>query len=427
MKVDQLIQRLLILFFLLLPTWGVIGAQVGFLTGQELLFSSSRYLIVALIFFLCTVALCLRGGTFQYNFGFFILLVYAIYIFSHVIGDTELLLVFEGFRHEVLFVLMAVLLFAYGLMVNNKGFLPEFNVIIGTVLINGAVAAAFAIWQFFDETVLELLYRKSLEEINNITLAIGYRLTSTMVNPINFGSYMVMCFVAVQYYFENKKISSVLYFSLFLLLFFLVMGSLSRLALLSMIVVLIYFYLYKTSLVRFFMMFLLMIAAGFYVLTSLDFELILGRFDNLLISDAYTGNDRVGNWGNAISSLEPYQYIWGRGMGASSPDSSIVAETSAITIENGFVSIFIQYGVLGLFLLFLVIGRFFYIGQRIMRFNKSLGKFCVGFLLFFLVISMGNDFFRNSPFVLYFWFFYIYFELLCQNYRVQYKSDFGAQ
>lgn len=417
MKISLLIKYLLFLLLLLLPSWGIIAAQVGYLVGFNEIVTSSRYLIIFFLFLFCFLGSILSEARLKYSFGFFLLFFYSIYSALHLISDAEPFLLFEGFRHEVLFVIMSLAFLAYGLASKGSSYLPSFEIIIITILLNGFVAVFFAIWQYIDVSVLELLYRKPLDDISNITLAIGYRLTSTMVNPINFGAYMVLLFIAVQYLYDNKKICFLIYFPIVLLIAVLIIGSLSRLALLAFIFVLIYFYLYKVSLFRFSIFIALAFISLFYVLNFVDIDLIMSRIDTVFVFSTYTENARVSNWISAVSSLEPYQYIWGRGVGASSPDSSVLAVTSALLIENAFVSVFIQYGLIGFIFMAALMFRFIYLGIRLGEYDVTVGKFVISFLVFFIIISLGNDFFRNSPFVLYFWFFYAYFEIIYVRYR----------
>ncbi len=285
------------------------------------------------------------------------------------------------------------------------------DVVFNTILINGFIAIFFALWQFFDVSILEAIYRKPLEDIGNLTLAIGYRLASTMINPINFGAFLVIFYLVVHYLYEVRKIGFFIYGCLTFVILLMIVGSLSRLALLAFLAVLSFLHFYKAPFYRIFIASLIFIVVLF-VAIAFDFGSITSRFEELFLLTTYTENERIQNWLFAIFHLESYQYIWGRGLGASSPDSSVVFSTSAIMIENAFLSVFIQYGLIGLISVILILMRFFYVGFSLSYLNPPLGKFVIGFLVFFVVLSLGNDFLRISPFVYYFWFFYSYFEVL---------------
>tara|TARA_R100001369_G_scaffold65476_1_gene92661 strand:+ start:1326 stop:2459 length:1134 start_codon:yes stop_codon:yes gene_type:complete len=347
--------------------------------------------------------------------AFFILFFYSLYSLLHFVGDTELILLFEGFRHEVLFVLLAFSLLVYGLSRERSDFLPSLDIVGKTILINGFFSALFGIWQYFDISILETLYRSPLEEIGSIRLAIGYRLAGTMFNPINFATFLVLFFLVINYFHERRKVSFIVYYFSLILVTGLVVGSLSRLALMSLFTVLSFIYFYKISVLRLLFFLSLIFPLMFYFFYNLDLETIMSRLETIFVLSTYTENARFEHWIYAISNLEPYQYLWGKGIGASSPDYSVTSVTSALPIENAFVSIFLQYGVFGITILLSVVLRYIYIGCYLSKIDLAKGKFILGFLLLFIVMSLGNDFLRNSPFVLYFWFFYVYVEV---NYSI---------
>jgi len=410
--------RFLIAFLLLaLPSWAVLIAQISYFGGFDSdFFSGTRYAILALIFFLFMVAIVWKVRALSPNFGFLLLFFYSFYISFHFIGSTEPFLIVEGLRHEIIFVLLSLLIFAFGLAVKNINYLPNLSFALCSVLINGMVAVIFAVWQFFDLSILEVLYRAPLYQMGNLTLAIGYRLTSTMVNPINFGAFMVLVFLVMTFGYEKRRIGLLVYCVASALLLLLVVGSLSRLALIAFLFVLVFLYIKSFSFfsVLGFGFALLITCFAFIVLYAsgdLDFLPAFSRFENLFVLSTYTKNERVTNWAAAIESMQLYEYVWGRGIGASSPDSAVFNVTSARPIENSYITIFYQYGFVGFILFVALLVRFFYIGIGIGRVDKPFGRLVVSFALFFLVMHLGNDFVRNLPFSFYYWFFYVLFEL----------------
>lgn len=411
MSVNKLIKNSLILLLILLPSWGVISAQIAYFVGFDQIVTSSRYLIIFGFILLCSIGSVFSNLKLTYSFSFFALLFYSFYSVAHLIGDTEAILLFEGFRHEVLFVIFGFVFLTYGLSNESISYLPSLNVVFITILINGFFAITFALWQFFDISILESLYRTPIEEIGHLTLSIGYRFISTMINPINFGAFLVLFFLVIHYYYDRFKINSLIYYFLTALVFILVVGSLSRLALLALILVLLFLYFYKSSLLKISFFVIFVFLSAIFLIDFVDLEKIMTRVDTLFILSTYTENARVKNWLFAIAQLDSYQYLWGRGIGASSPDSSVVSNTSALRVENAFISVFLQYGLIGLIIFFVIFLRFLYIGYLLVRYNLAVGKFIISFVLFFFAMSIGNDFLRNSPFVFYFWFFYVYFEI----------------
>lgn len=393
----------------------MLAAQVSHFVGYDVAISGSRYLILSLACFSLIFVIAWHVRSLSLSVGFFLLFFYCVYTLFHFIGSVEAFLIIEGLRHELVFVLLSFLIFTFGLSVKNIEFLPRLSFIVCAIVVNGVVAALFAVWQFFDLNILEVLYRRPLDEIGNLTLAIGYRLTSTMVNPINFGAFMVLVFSVINFCCEKQKVNLFVYCLAGALLSVLVVGSLSRLAVIALLFLIVFLHIHKVSFLSLFgfAFVLSVLCFGFFVLyvDGLGFAPILSRFENLFVLSTYTENERVANWVAAINSMQPYEFIWGRGIGASSPDSSVFAVTSARPIENSYITIYYQYGFIGLLLFLALLIRFFYIGAAIGKVDKALGRLVISCALFFFIMHFGNDFVRNLPFSFYYWFLYVFFEL----------------
>ncbi|WP_394169880.1 O-antigen ligase family protein [Saccharospirillum alexandrii] len=406
------------------PAWGVISTQLAYLFGNKNVISGSRYLLILSLLMLLLVKVALSLNKVILNYGLVLLFFYLTYVLMHVLGDTEIILIIEGFRHELLFVIISFLLL---LIVSGNPYdfsiLPYTNTVMVSVFVNGSIAVLFAIWQYVDVSILELLYGMPLEDIGNISLAIGYRLTSIFANPINFGAYMCMLFLVASYFYNKSALNVLLYMFVVLVALIMVVGSLSRLSLIAFVVIFILTYALRASYITMLFGFISIAILSVLVLEFVDIELIVTRFGNIFEARTYLENARVVNWITAFSSLSFLQYFWGRGIGASSPDSSIYQSTSAMPIENGFLTIAYQYGVVGLLLFLIVLFRFFIVGLTFKKYERALYVFIISFVCFYIIMSMGNDFIRNSPFSLYFWFYYVYFELFLIKSRKDYVNN----
>jgi len=226
---------------------------------------------------------------------------------------------------------------------------------------------------------------------------------------------MVLVFSVINFCCEKQKVNLFVYCLAGALLSVLVVGSLSRLAVIALLFLIVFLHIHKVSFLSLFgfAFVLSVLCFGFFVLyvDGLGFAPILSRFENLFVLSTYTENERVANWVAAINSMQPYEFIWGRGIGASSPDSSVFAVTSARPIENSYITIYYQYGFIGLLLFLALLIRFFYIGAAIGKVDKALGRLVISCALFFFIMHFGNDFVRNLPFSFYYWFLYVFFEL----------------
>lgn len=407
---SKMIRAFVVLLFFLLPSWGVLSTQVSSLVGFYEIITSVRYVFIFSVIIICFCAICLSDGRLNNSFGFFALLSYLLVSLLHFVGDVEIRLLFDGFRYEVLFLVLAFSIFTYSLSKSTGVGIPGFNFILSGIIFNGLIGAFFAIWQFFNIEILEVLYRAPLEELSHIKLAVGYRLLSTFGNPINFGAFMVLFYIVGAYLYDQRRISTLVYSVWAILVLILILGSLSRLALIAFVVSFGFSFLYKASLTR---MIIVMLLASSVFVFSFDLFVssgIFSRVETLTELNTFLKNARVKNWVSVLYGLEPYQYVWGRGIGASSPDGTMGDTTSSVVVENGFLSVFVQYGILGILLIAMILFRFFMLGLFFLRVDAAFGKLIISFLLFFCVMLMGNDFFRNSPFVFYFWMLYVYSE-----------------
>lgn len=411
MTIYKQIISILTLLLLFLPIWGIISIQISSFIGYEIFISSTRYILLIYIIILSLLLITIKKKI-HYGKGQFLILLYFIYCSLHVFGETEYELVIDGFRYEVLFVLLSVVLIPiFNLKINSK--IISNKIFINSIILNGVVAVLFGVWQFFDISILEILYRTSVIDIPNIKIALGYRIISVFGNPINYGAFMVVLYVTIHFLLSTGRISLLVYVAVSILIILLIAGTLSRLPFISLIIVMIYNYINIKSISRTLLAFSSIAILLIYILYNYDIDQIDQidqRFSTLLYFETYSENSRIGNWSDAIEGMTFINHIWGLGLGASSPSYSVTSTTSAVIIENAFISVYYQYGIIGFVLIILIISRFISNILILIKYDFNMGRFIMGIFIALMVMSFGNDFLRNSPFVFYFWYTYSYTE-----------------
>ena len=404
-----------------LPFWGVFATQVGYFVGGGDFFNATKYLLFLGICLCLFLGLLANWKAIALNRWHFPFLAFVVYCLCHIVGESHLMLKIDGLRYEVLYMFIALLLIACGNLESLERCLPSIQRVVKLFFIQGLVVLFFGLWQLYDVTILEVIFRQSLHEIVNIKLALGFRLVSLLGNPINCGAfliiviasaYMMLCFGS-----NSNFISRLIFAILFCLISVCVIMTLSRLAVLAYLVaILALFVLANRALVSVGTLTLfLVISVG--LLVSFADRPELSRFSNLSSASEYTENARLLHWQQAVSKLNSVDVFWGKGLGASSPTKEKKILYDSTQIENSFVSILFQYGVIGLCLSILIILRFYYLATVLKRSHRFLSLFSMVFLLIFIVMSLGNDFHRNSPFSFYFWLIYAYLELSMSSSR----------
>ncbi|WP_251767490.1 hypothetical protein, partial [Shewanella indica] len=134
---------------------------------------------------------------------------------------------------------------------------------------------------------------------------------------------------------------------------------------------------------------------------------VIERTMQVISLDTYVQNSRVDNWLSGMGNLDNILYVlWGLGLGVARPSGD-----DAIVVENAFISIFINFGLIGfiIYLYFFVMGFYnaFYVLKKHREHRYSFLFLSVFSVLF--VMSTGNDINRNYPFSFIFWVF-VYFS-----------------
>lgn len=413
--IEKIIKVNILFLFIVLPLWSVISIQLGAVIFNKEFFSALKYLFIIFLLLFTFISISIRKKKIHIYKGYIFFLLFTIYVFLHLIGYVPMALLIDGMRYELLFMIMAVLL-----LFTSINSLPSINTISKIIILQGVTVVIFGFWQIYDITILESIYRSEIDDIGNIKLAISYRVVSLLNNPINLGAFLIVAYLFSIY---KKDSLSIFFYIFFMLLLILIFGSLSRLALLSFFLVVLVNFIINNKLINnlfFILIIMLVLSTAIYSLYD-EYGYFLVRFENLSSLSEYTENARLTNWINAIENMNTIQLWWGYGLGMSTPTFEKILLYGGIMIENSFISIFIQYGVMGLVGYILIFIRFFFISVSLRKYDKKLFQFMILFLVFFSSMSIGNDFFKNSPFVFYFWFFYIYAERIYINYTKERK------
>ncbi|MBO2594664.1 O-antigen ligase family protein [Shewanella algae] len=334
-------------------------------------------------------------------------LIFLFYFLFHLVSYTSIENIIDGGRFHLIYIVSYVLIALRLDLVYGKGF----YLIVKVMFYSGCLVTLIAVYEYFDPTIIEFMYGVPQTDIPNIKLPIGYRLISTMLNPINLGAYLCF-FISVGYLLYIKAMINRFFFyfaicTALVVIFF----TLSRLAFLTAIVLLSVIFILEFR--RSFKFRLCAIPticlAGFFLIpliySSFDDLRILERMLSSFDSNTLSENSRMENWSLALSNLDDIlKIIWGLGIGvvrAGGDEDTLLA-------ENTFVGIFIEFGLLGMALYLFFIFLLVMYNIKLKRIDLELYQFNMLFFFSFFALSLGNDMYTNYPFVLYFWFFSSY-------------------
>ncbi len=130
-------------------------------------------------------------------------------------------------------------------------------------------------------------------------------------------------------------------------------------------------------------------------------------------------NSRIDNWIdylNMVFNGDPHLYLWGSGLGSSNP--SDVNQSHIIKkVENSYISILGEMGIVGLIMYVVII--FICIYKIFSNYNNDilLSKVLIGWMLVLLIGSLANDLHQNNPFSMYLW-IGIFIPMLYKSYKI---------
>ncbi|WP_193264248.1 O-antigen ligase family protein [Vibrio navarrensis] len=232
-----------------------------------------------------------------------------------------------------------------------------------------------------------------------------------MNNPINYAFFIIFLIPLSSFVFYKTKYHSLVYLFFTILVGLGVLLSYSRLAVIALILVFAMYLMrevVRNTFLAIFTIALALILSFSFVASFLSENItVIERTTQVISLDTYVQNSRVDNWLSGMGNLDNILYVlWGLGLGVARPSGD-----DAIVVENAFISIFINFGLIGfiIYLYFFVMGFYnaFYVLKKHREHRYSFLFLSVFSVLF--VMSTGNDINRNYPFSFIFWVF-VYFS-----------------
>lgn len=315
------------------------------------------------------------------------LLVITFFISGMNVSDSSLF--FDGLRFQVGYLAIFVLVLASSHMFD----ISRIRKLITSTYF---IVVVIGLLEFFDDNIIKLLYGVDKEFLSNTRLAVGFRLISVFGNPINYSIFLCLGFTCFVFEFKNnRKLKAVMS----ILTLFLVSMTFSRSGLLVFVLLLIV--LNVSNFKRGILFFCVAATLSSFVLMFFESDdKVVGGFternSTLLELSTFVENDRVLNWKKAFESNGWKEFVIGNGLGTSNPDRN----AGGVLIENSFLSILFDVGVLGLtcYAILFSLGVYY-------AFKSGHRRFYILIFLTYFMFGLGNDIHRNFPFVFYFWLF----------------------
>lgn len=408
----------------LLPFLPLLGEAFLIKLGENYtLIGFSKELLAVFFVFSSAVYLFMTQENLFMNRLTGLLLLFLLYGLSHMfITTASLLNAINNFR--LLFINVALCILIIFLYLNNK-ILPNQRTIFNLIRISAICVALFGLYEKFVNPDIIDLYKLSYSIVEKNLGIPGFarvRIASTLGNPINLGLFLVVAFISTAYLMgtTNRKKSLIAYFFGLLLFGFVSIFTLSRTAygsLIIAIVVFVFFKIFKEDGLRkkvLLIFTVILILFAFFYVISMEEGLILFRLFQSIDTDTLFADPRLETWSIVIRDLwnDPMYLLWGVGLGNSGTSG---LSGNFIIIENSFVSIFYELGIIGLLFFGFIIFRFFINAVRLLK-GKDTGKQYLGlvffsYLLIFVFASIFIDAYINYPFSFYFWLFFALSEI----------------
>lgn len=331
----------------------------------------------------------------------------------------------SALRHEFIFAAFALVL--YRLCRTNIITTYSIHRIFSvTLAINMIVVIGIGYAELYNKEILGMLYG---EKANNLVTGIPgipqIRSVSTLENPINLALFLT---IGINYFALLCQRIKATHLTVVTLAIPLVVATLSR----SFII--FYFIVFAIVNVRFFIgashKGRIALAATFIILISalinsasinvddIAFSSILEkRLEQTIDSISSKDDPRFENWGKAIHELNSYPVIGqiaGLGLGVSNPGDF---ETGQFRIENSFLTIYLQIGIIGLVLFLL---PFLIAFRRALKHKSNSANRHLAIVITILIGGLTNDTHRNMPFSFYLW---ICFALAALWIKLEYQTN----
>lgn len=377
-----------------------------------------KELLVVLFVFGSATYLFMARRSLVINWQVGLLLLFLLYGFSHLLVTTASFSnAVNNFRLLFLNVVLCIsIIFLY---LNKKVFLGN-RLIFNLILYSAICVALFGLYEkFINPDVINLYQLTYSKVVKNLGIP-GFarvRIASTLGNPINLGLFVVVGFISAVYIMEtsNKKALSIFCFLCMLLFAFVSLFTLSRTAYGSFLIAIIIYIFFKILSVKklqnkflFLSLGLLFFTLIYIVINKIGGMVWLRLFQSVDVETLHA-DPRIEQWRPLLKDLLewPFNFLWGFGLG-NSGTSGLSGDFKYI--ENSFISIFYELGIIGLLLFCFIL--LCYLSNTINLFKrKNKEKQLLGFVLFaylavFVFASLFMDAYVNNPFGFYFWLFF---------------------
>lgn len=326
-----------------------------------------------------------------------------------IISTATPLQALTSFRHEFLFAILALVLYR----LCRIGVLQTASIqrIFSKILaFNLTVVILVGYFEIANKEVLEILYgEQAMNLVTGIPGIPQIRSVSTLENPINLALFLTLC---VTYFSATAPRVTIRHLLIAAVSLPLLLATFSRIfvVLYSLILIAVLFrYFIRSSIAGKISLGALAIATTITALNAISsakheidiYEAIEARVQQTLDGIQSRDDPRFENWESAFRSLHSFPVVGpvgGLGLGVSNPGNF---EQGQFRIENSFLTIYLQLGLLGLILFFIPIGM-----ATLLTLKGKMpaeGGRTLAIALVILIGGVTNDSHRNMPFSFYLW------------------------
>ena len=349
--------------------------------------------------------------------------IYILYGIFHIfISRIGLGLGIDKFRLMYLYPITFICVYMSGYKV-DKEFLYKLRKVI---LAQFIIMSCFAILEIiFREKLLILLYKDKYYKMHlNLLGKTNIRTVSLLENPINLALFMNISLVVLLCRKTKFKFLDVVFIFINIII---TLTTLSRTSYIIMGAIIIFYIITNRQILKKILKLLIPITIIAVIITSYSAistnkenseGVISSRLKQLSIENILN-NDRVDNWKTYLDNVfngDPYLYLWGSGLGSSNPSNEYQSDIVK-KVENAYISILGETGIVGLSIYIVIISIFIYRAAVIYNNNILLSKILIGCMLVLLIGSLANDLHQNNPFSMYLW-LSIFISILYKPYKI---------
>lgn len=406
-KLDKTIKLLLLSLFFITPFLTVMSIQLpGFSLGNVSVISLVKEVIMSLIIFLIFISMMLNKKNKIDKFSCLII-CYIIYGVLHIcISTVKFKYGIDKFRLVYMYPITFISIYLYILnnrqsdLINEyvKGIKKIFNFQLIIILFFSLLEIVMG------DNLRKIIYKGNFDKLHiNLLGEQGLRIVSIIGNPINLS---IILSLGIAFLLFAKK--GVFRYFIISLSISIVLLSFSRTSyLIILIIFLMYIVFNRKSIRKIIFVVTIPIILSIYFFTNNTMtdkvSLVIKRVNTINV-DTLNNNIRIDNWKLYIENTvanNPLNFLWGSGLGSSNSDSSQKVDNVYI-VENSYVSILGEQGVIGLTMYIAIIILTII---RLLRLRKIKNQYTILLVILLSILfgSLFNDLYVNNPFSQYFW------------------------